>query len=146
MEAIKLKNGELQKLSQEIQLFSQELVKEETNEKGEKVQVNPGFLPKFHLNNLLSILNPIFKNLEDTRIEMVIKYGKEDSEHGGAISVPEFVEGSETENTQEFKDFKKDYEELLDTEVEVSFAPFPLSVAQNLKTDRFYPTLYKFIK
>lgn len=155
MESMKIKNSELQLLAQEIQIFAGELTKtkvvgQDAEGKPILALVNPGFLPKFHLNNFSAGLTPVFKNIEDTRIEMVKKYGKASADNPDNIQVQEFVldkKGKETtEKTPEFLNFQKDFVELLGAEVEISYSPIPLSVVEKLEIDNFYPTLFKFVK
>lgn len=156
MESTKVKNKDLQALSQEIQIFAGELVKTEPTGEHDKDGnpimrlANPGFLPKFHLNNFSVVVTPFFKNLEETRVEMVKKYGTADEKNPDNIQIAEFEKDSEGNNTtvktEAFLAFEKDFVTLLDTEVEISYSPLPLSVFETLKIDNFYPTLFKFVK
>jgi len=150
METTKVTNREIQTLSQEIQIFAAELTKTVLNEKGERVPVNPSFLPKFHLNNFSVAVTPFFKNLEETRIEMVKKLGTPSKDNPESITIEEFVKdenGEQTsEKTKEFLEFEKEFTLLLDAEVDISYNPMPLSVFEVLKIDNFYPTLFKFMK
>ena len=155
METITIKNEDLQNLSQEMNLLAQELTRKVKNELGEEVPANPGFLPKFHLNNLLTSFQPSFKNLEETRVEMVKKYGTPDPKNPEATiiqryePVVEVAEGEEPAplvETESYKEFFKEFTALLAVEVEVTYSPFPMSIAEKLNTENFYPNFYKLVK
>jgi len=143
MESVKIKNSELEQLQNEVESISKELL---TQKK---------FLPKYHLGNLVTLLTPYWKNLNDSRTELIKKYGTENEK--GEASVKKFVDGTEPvehpeegrpipELTEEFKSFAKDFQEILDVELDINVTFIPLSAFEQVETEQFYPVLYKFIK
>jgi len=132
MKSVTLKNVEILNLQAEI---------------ANVIENSKSFTAKFHLNNLLGQVEPKIKNFNELKNEMVKKYGKE-TEDGG-FAVQEFVDETAEEkvNTEEYKEFRVQFDELLlQTEVEVEHSPLKLSIFDTLETDKFYPVLFKFIK
>jgi hypothetical protein len=151
MATLKMKNEEIVQLSTEIDLIAKELRKVDDLGK----QINPDFLPKFHIATLSRSIEGAMKTFNDMRNEIIKKYGVEDEK--GNVSVKQFVEGTEPvespeegrpspQVTEEFKSFLKDIKDLSDQEVEVSITDIPVAVFEKVKTDNFYPTFYKFVK
>lgn len=132
METLKLKNSEIAELQVEIDLIGKELSTQKT------------FLPKYHLSNLTSSLDSYFKNLEQTRIDLIKTYGE--TKESGEITIEQFEDEEKTKISDKYKSFIDDFTKVLETEVEVIFNPIPLKVFEDVQTEKFYPVLYKFIK
>jgi hypothetical protein len=132
MDTIKLKNSEIAELQVEIDMISKELSSQKA------------FLPKYHLSNLVSSMDSYFKNLENSRIELVKTYGE--TKESGEITIEQFTDEEKTVLSDKYKSFIDDFTNVLNTEIEVSYNPLPLSVFEKVETEKFYPVLYKFIK
>lgn len=135
MEKITISNNELSQLKAEIQSLTKEL-SEQT-----------AFLPKYHISNLVSAITPFLETLEKSRVELVKKYGTEDAK--GNASVKEITdETKDSENpefTEEYKEFVKEFNKILEVEVDISYNKIPISVFENVQTKGFYNIFYKFL-
>jgi hypothetical protein len=70
----------------------------------------------YKLSTLIKTLSEELRKLEEGRVKLVKKYGKTD-EKTGQISV----------NTEETQSFYKEFNELMQMEIEVDFEPIPLN-------------------
>lgn len=105
------------------------------------------FTAKFHLNNLLSQIEPKVKNFNELKNEMIKKYGV--TKENGDTAVQQFVDNDAEKaiETEEYKEFLPQWNELLfQTDVEVEHSPLKLTVFDTVESDKFYPVLFKFIK
>lgn len=109
------------------------------------IENSKSFTAKFHLNNLLSQIEPKVKNFNELKNEMVKKYGTEKED--GQIAVQQFVVEGSSEETEEYKEFLPQWNDLLFvTDVEIEYTSLKLSVFDSVESDKYYPVLFKFIK
>lgn len=89
--------------------------------------------------------------VEELKDELIKKHGEKDSE--GKISIGMFLEepgaeGEEPKRTPNpsFKDFEKEFNELLSAEKELEYKPISLESLSSVESAESYPTLFKLIK
>ena len=69
----------------------------------------------YRLSSLLKVLSDEINSLEENRVKLVKKYGEEDKE-SGQLAVP----------TEKAEEFYKEFNELLQLEIDIDFEPIPL--------------------
>lgn len=149
METLKIKLGQIFEVDAEINGISS------TNELGEQVILIKGFIneslsltTKYWLLELNKEVNKVKSSLESLRDELIKKYGVEDKETGKII-ISLYLPG-----TEEFDDdnniingtpnpiyieFKKEYSDLINDDLEIQYKPIPLSVLSRIETESVYP-------
>lgn len=133
METIKLKNTELISLEAEI---------------GHLLSFELSVYTKYLLTILYQNANAKLKPFVDLQQELIKKYGKEDEK--GQISIQRFVlddAGKATDKEAEpFTSFVSEIDAVAEHEVEIEYTPIDASILKDIKSDKNYPFLYKFIK
>lgn len=89
--------------------------------------------------------------IDQLKDELIKKYGEEDDK--GGISIAMFleepgVEGEEPKRVPnpQFKNFEKQFSDLLNTEKELEYKPISLDSLENVESADSYSTLFKLIK
>lgn len=95
-------------------------------------------LMKFKLLGYLKQLNPTMENFETIKNDLIIKYGKEDEEKGYSVN---------PEDKENWNDFLKEVESILDSEVDVDLPKFKAEEIMNAKIpSKYLMTIYDLIE
>lgn len=93
------------------------------------------FITKFKLFNLMESIKTNYDVFEKVKKEIYLKFGEQKDDR---IEIkPENID-----------DFQKDFNELMNQEVELSVTPIPLNVFQNIKVEKnkIHTVIFKFIE
>lgn len=101
---------------------------------------------KFYLIDLLEKSNDSLKAFTKLKDELIKEKGE--PIEGGGFKLNQFKEGIIPENATEddLTDAFKEYIELLNQEVSITFASIPIDLFESVESDTNYPTLLKFVK
>jgi hypothetical protein len=115
-------------------------------------------VPKFYVSTLNTVLSPLFKQYDESKIAIFKKYGTLVQEEGkedkytvqqwenlpkeGGVYVEGEDKGKELEN---YIEFNAELKKLNEIEVLVNYTAIPLSEWREVKDVNFYAQFYKFI-
>lgn len=92
---------------------------------------------KYELQPLSEFLSNLVDNVRERKQNLVLKYGEKDKD--GNVMI--------TRNMQSFPDFEKEYEELMLSDVEISFPDILLSDIKEMgRTKDNYKVLFHLVK
>ena len=144
---LQLKNADLLNVQQEINSLLSSKIKIRLDDGSILEQpVVKSLKLKFYLIDLLQKTTDLLKPFNSLKDELIKEKGTP-IENGG-FKLNQFKEGADlnaiTENdlTDEFKD----YLELANQTVDITFASIPVELFEAVETENVYPTLLKFVK
>jgi hypothetical protein len=92
---------------------------------------------KYELQPLSEFLSNLVDNTRELKQNLILKYGEKDEQ--GNVMI--------TKNMQSFPDFEKEYEELMLSDVEISFPDILLSDIKEMgRTKDNYKVLFHLVK
>lgn len=148
MEKIILKLYEFYALDYELN----GLVNQETKVKLSKGLLNEklSLVTKYWLSSLAKTVAAEKTAIEELKNEIIKKYGTELPD--GNVTIPVMItETDEQGNKKEvvnpkYEEFDKEFGTLLQTEKEIEYKPISLKELSELKTDEYYPVIFKLVK
>jgi len=94
------------------------------------------FVVKYHISKVMDKITTIMKRFNDSKIEVIKKYGKETEKDSGAYTL---------EGCKDFEKGVKEINELIKIEEDIDFE-INMEDIKDLKTDFPYNQIFKFIK
>lgn len=148
MEKITLKLHEFYALDYELN----GLVNQQTKTKLSKGLLNEklSLVTKYWLSSLAKTVAVEKAAIEELKNELIKKYGTELPD--GNVNIPIMItETDEEGNNKEvinpkYEEFDKEFGTLLQTEKEIEYKPISLKELSELKTDEYYPVIFKLVK
>ena len=99
---------------------------------------------KYWLKKLSDTLSKEVKILNDCKEELIKKYGEEDEELG--LSIKKYLDKEQTKLNPNHEKYQEEMNAMLENEVEIEYAPIPLSELSDIKFEEYYYYIFSLVQ